>query len=144
MPHTTSQAFLRELDKKLWTAADRLPVGTEILAERGSSVRSSKITSTGKLIEDALEAGEKENPNGAERHGRPSYVARRVRAGARINRKNVLNKNYTQQKGAQASSPVSFQANSQDGCSPFLHPRPARGPGNFESRIANVELKCHE
>ena len=24
MPHTSSQAFLRELDKKLWTAADRL------------------------------------------------------------------------------------------------------------------------
>ena len=24
MPHTSSQAFLRELDKKLWTAADKL------------------------------------------------------------------------------------------------------------------------
>ena len=24
MPYTPSQAFLRELDKKLWTAADRL------------------------------------------------------------------------------------------------------------------------
>ena len=24
MPHTASQTFLRELDKKLWTAADKL------------------------------------------------------------------------------------------------------------------------
>ncbi len=24
MPHSSSQTFLRELDKKLWTAADRL------------------------------------------------------------------------------------------------------------------------
>ena len=24
MPHTSSQAFLRELDKKLWNAADKL------------------------------------------------------------------------------------------------------------------------
>ncbi|MEO8616174.1 MAG: type I restriction-modification system subunit M N-terminal domain-containing protein [Luteolibacter sp.] len=108
MPHTSSQTFLRELDKKLWTAADRLrsnldaavykhavlgliflkyisdsfaqrqaeiamgvpPSGSASLArladrqiapERGSSVRSYKITSIGKLIDDALEAIEKEN-----------------------------------------------------------------------------------
>ena len=168
MPHTSSQAFLRELDKKLWNAADRLrsnldaavykhavlgliflkyvsdsfaqrqmeieamlrdpkndffidpadskspakydeaiaaeleerdyyieknvfwvpalarwktlqdsaklPAGMEILKERGRLARSYKITSTGKLIDDALEAVENENPK----------------------LKNVLNKNYTQ------------------------------------------------
>ena len=52
----------------------RLPVGTEILKERGRLAHSYKITSTGKLIDDALEAVEKENPN----------------------LKNVLNKNYIQ------------------------------------------------
>ncbi len=80
----------------------KLPAGTEILGEhtrlacsdgrpasRSSSSKPYKITSTGKLIDDALEAVEKENPNGAERHRRPSNVARRVRAGARIKLKNV-------------------------------------------------------
>ncbi|MEY4569059.1 MAG: hypothetical protein RLZZ398_498 [Verrucomicrobiota bacterium] len=73
MPHT-SETFLRELDKKLWTAADKLPAGTGILKERGRLAHPYKITSTGKLIDDALEAVEKENPK----------------------LKNVLNKNYTQ------------------------------------------------
>ncbi len=95
MPHTSSQTFLRELDKKLWTAADKLrsnldaavykqavlgliflkyvsdsaklPAGTEINMEKGFSTpfnkpRTYRITSTGKLIDDALEAVEKENP----------------------------------------------------------------------------------
>jgi type I restriction enzyme M protein len=57
----------------------KLPAGTEINMEKGFSTplnkpRSFKITSTGKLIDDALEAVEKENPK----------------------LKNVLNKNYTQ------------------------------------------------
>ena len=167
MPHSSSQAFLRELDKKLWTAADKLrsnldaavykhavlgliflkyvsdsfaqrqaeieamirdpesdfhlspadygtfakydeaiaseleerdyyieknvfwvpalarwktlqdsaklPAGTEIVVKNGKTT-TYKITSTGKLIDDALEAVEKENPK----------------------LKNVLNKNYTQ------------------------------------------------
>ena len=73
MSHSSSQTFLRELDKKLWTAADKLPPGTEI-KERGRLAHPYKITSTGKLIDDALEAVEKENPK----------------------LKNVLNKNYTQ------------------------------------------------
>ncbi len=73
MPPSDSQIFLRELDKKLWTAADKLPAGTEI-KERGRLAHSYKFTSTGKFIDDALEAVEKENPK----------------------LKNVLNKNYTQ------------------------------------------------
>jgi type I restriction enzyme M protein len=167
VPHTSSQTFLRELDKKLWTAADKLrsnldaavykhavlgliflkyfsdsfaqrqaeieamlkdpendffvdpagydkpaqydeaihreleerdyyieknvfwvpalarwktlqdsaklPAGTEIVVKNGKTT-TYKITSTGKLIDDALEAVEKENPK----------------------LKNVLNKNYTQ------------------------------------------------
>ena len=65
----------------------KLPPGTEILGEytrlactdgrpagRSSSSKPYKITSTGKLIDDALEAVEKENPK----------------------LKNVLNNNYTQ------------------------------------------------
>jgi type I restriction enzyme M protein len=52
----------------------KLPAGTEILKGDGRLVRPYKITSTGKLIDDALEAVEKENPK----------------------LKNVLNKNYTQ------------------------------------------------
>ena len=133
MPHIASQTFLRELDKKLRNAADKLrsnldlsrqrettpdaavykpkasdtgipacssvyeeairaeleerdydlgknvfripalarwktlqdsaklPAGKEIFKERGRLARSYKITSTGKLIADALEAVEKEN-----------------------------------------------------------------------------------
>ncbi len=61
-----------------------LPPGTEILKECGRLAHSYKITSTGTLIDDALEAVEKQNPYGAERHRRHSNVARRVRAGARI------------------------------------------------------------
>ncbi len=52
----------------------KLPPGTEILKERGRPAHPYKITSTGKLIDDALEAVEKENPK----------------------LKNVLNRNYTQ------------------------------------------------
>ncbi|MFM2297817.1 MAG: hypothetical protein RL117_1524 [Verrucomicrobiota bacterium] len=57
----------------------KLPAGTEIHMEKGfatpfNKARPYKITSTGKLIDDALEAVEKENPK----------------------LKNVLNKNYTQ------------------------------------------------
>jgi len=57
----------------------KLPAGTEINMEKGfatpfNKARPYKITSTGKLIDDALEAVEKENPK----------------------LKNVLNKNYTQ------------------------------------------------
>ena len=62
MSHNSSQTFLRELDKKLWTAADKLPAGTGILKERGRLGHLYKITSTGKLIDDALELVEKENP----------------------------------------------------------------------------------
>jgi type I restriction enzyme M protein len=51
----------------------KLPAGTEITVRNGK-VSKYKITSTGKLIDDALEAVEKENPK----------------------LKNVLNKNYTQ------------------------------------------------
>ena len=50
--HSPSQTFLRELDKKLWTA----------IKESGPLAHPYKITSTGKLIDDALEAVEKENP----------------------------------------------------------------------------------
>ena len=74
----------------------KLPAGKEILRERGFSTRSYKITSTGKLIDHALEAVEKENVNGAERHRLPARGARGGRAEARIKIKNVLNKNYTQ------------------------------------------------
>ena len=73
MSHSSSQTFLRELDKKLWTAAAKLPPGTEI-KESGRLAHLYKITSTDKLTDDALEAVEKENPK----------------------LKNVLNKNYTQ------------------------------------------------
>ena len=62
MPHSSSQIFLRELDKKLWTATDNLPVHTGGLKESGRLAHPYKITSTGKLIDDALEAVEKENP----------------------------------------------------------------------------------
>ena len=62
MPHSSSQIFLRELDKKLWTATDNLPVHTGGLKEGGRLAHPYKITSTGKLIDDALEAVEKENP----------------------------------------------------------------------------------
>jgi type I restriction enzyme M protein len=51
----------------------KLPAGTEIEVQNGK-ISKYKITSTGKLIDDALEAVEKENPK----------------------LKNVLNKNYTQ------------------------------------------------
>jgi type I restriction enzyme M protein len=51
----------------------KLPAGTEIVVKNGKTT-TYKITSTGKLIDDALEAVEKENPK----------------------LKNVLNKNYTQ------------------------------------------------
>ena len=86
----------------------KLPPGTEIeiLGERGHPARPDrhpagrssityKITSTGKLIDDALDAVEKENPNRAERDRLPK-AARRVCAAARITRKGVLNKTYTQ------------------------------------------------
>ncbi|MEY4245178.1 MAG: hypothetical protein RLZZ245_2763, partial [Verrucomicrobiota bacterium] len=68
------------------------------LAGRQITVKSGKasdykITPTSKLIDDGVE---KQNPNGVERHRRPSKVAHRVRAGVRIKLKNVLNKNYTQ------------------------------------------------
>ena len=53
MSLSSSQTFLRELDK--------LPPGTEI-KESGRLAHPYKITSTGKLIDDALEAVEKENP----------------------------------------------------------------------------------
>ena len=41
----------------------KLPPGTEILKERGRLAHSYKITSTGKLIDDALEAIERDNPS---------------------------------------------------------------------------------
>ena len=74
----------------------KLPAEAEILKERGRLAHSYKITSTDKLIDNALESVEKENVNGAERHRFSARGARRVRAGARIKLKNVLNKNYTQ------------------------------------------------
>ena len=50
MSHSSSQTFLRELDEKLWIAADKLPAGTGILKESGRLGHYYKITSTGKLI----------------------------------------------------------------------------------------------
>ena len=79
MSHSSSQTFLRERDKKLWTAADTLPVHADGIKESGRLAHPYKITSTGKLIDDALEAVEKENPK----------------------LKHVLNKNYTQLQIAQ-------------------------------------------
>jgi type I restriction enzyme M protein len=72
--HSSSQTFLRELDKKLWTAACKLLGQTGGLKESGRLAHPNKNTGTCKLIVDALEAVEKENPK----------------------LKNVLNKNYTQ------------------------------------------------
>jgi hypothetical protein len=51
VPHTSSQTFLRELDKKLWTAADKLPVHAGSLKEHRRLAHPYKITSTGKLID---------------------------------------------------------------------------------------------
>ena len=67
MPHTASQTFLRELDKKLWTAADKKwAQASRLSLEDGKDtgkmpVLHYKITSTGKLIDDALKAVEKED-----------------------------------------------------------------------------------
>jgi hypothetical protein len=72
--YSSPQTFLREFDKKPRTAADKLPVHADGLKESGRLAHPYKITSIGKLIDDALEAVEKENPR----------------------LKNVLNKNYTQ------------------------------------------------
>ena len=86
MSFSDSQTFLRELDKKLWTSADnRGAQASRLFLQDGKATADEKargkmpvlhykITSTGKLIDDALEAVEKENPK----------------------LKNVLNKNYTQ------------------------------------------------
>ena len=52
MSHSPSQTFPPELDKKLWTA----------IKESGRLAHLYQITSTGKLIDAALEAVEKENP----------------------------------------------------------------------------------
>ncbi len=52
MSHSPSQTFPSALDKKLWTA----------IKESGRLAHPYQITSTGKLIDDALEAVEKENP----------------------------------------------------------------------------------
>jgi hypothetical protein len=71
----------------------KLPPGTEIEITNGKK-SLYKITSTGKLIDDAPDAVERENPNRAERDRLPK-AARRVRAAARINRKGVLDKTYT-------------------------------------------------
>jgi hypothetical protein len=98
MPTPDSQTFLRELDKKLWTAADKLPAGTEILKERGSSVCSYKITSTGKLIDDALEEVEKENPklknvpvaSVCDRRTLKSRVANRQTCRSKTNRRRTI------------------------------------------------------
>jgi hypothetical protein len=51
VPHTSSQTFLRELDKKLWAAADKLPVHAGGLKELRRLAHPYKITSTGKLID---------------------------------------------------------------------------------------------
>ena len=72
MPHTSSQTFLRELDKK-GAQASCLFLQNE-KATGKMPVLHYKLTSTGELIADALEAVEKENPT----------------------LKNVLNKDYTQ------------------------------------------------
>ena len=67
MPHTASQTFLRELDKKLWTAADKKGAQASRLSlEDGKDtgkmpVLHYKITSTGKLIGNALEPVEEED-----------------------------------------------------------------------------------
>lgn len=73
MPPSDSQTFLRELDKKLpalarWKTSQnsaKLPAGTGTTVKKGKST-TDNITSTGRLIDDALEAVEKENLNGAE------------------------------------------------------------------------------
>ena len=80
---------------KMLQDSAKLPAGTEI-KERGRLAHSFKIISLHNPANDALEAMKKENPNGAQPHRLPRRAARRVHAGARINRKNVLNKNYTQ------------------------------------------------
>jgi hypothetical protein len=49
--HSSSQIFLRELDKKLWTAADKLPVHAGGLKELRRLAHPYQITSTGKLID---------------------------------------------------------------------------------------------
>ena len=73
MPHTSSQTFLRELDKKLWTAADKKGAQvSHLFLQDGKTTRDAKdtgkmpvlcykITSTGNLIDDALKAVEKAN-----------------------------------------------------------------------------------
>ena len=73
MPQTSSQTSCRELDKKLWISADKKGAQASCLSlgnEKAKEVKDTgkmpvlryKITSTGKLIDDALEAVEKENP----------------------------------------------------------------------------------
>jgi len=212
VPHTSSQTFLRELDKKLWTAADRLrsnldaavykhavlgliflkyvsdsfaqrqaeiedqirdpdsdlhlspadygtfarydeairgeleerdyyieknvfwvpalarwktlqdsaklPAGTEITVKNGKTT-TYKITSTGKLIDDALEAVEKENPK----------------------LKNVLNKNYTQLQIDPSNlaglidliGSIDFEARREGSSSPSPQPSPSgRGTRHSE------------
>jgi hypothetical protein len=110
--HSSSQAFLSELDKKLWTAACKLPVHTGGLKESERLAHLYKITSTGKLIDDALEAVEKENPK----------------------LKNVLNKNYTQLQ----IDPANFEGAHR----PHRHhPVPAPGPARSDRMIGIPEIK---
>lgn len=81
---------------KTLQSSAKLPPGSELTAGEGRAIY--KITLIGRLFDDALEAVEKENSNGAERYRQPRRAARSVRAVARINRKNVLTKNYTQRQ----------------------------------------------
>ena len=43
MPHTASQTFLRELDKKLWTAADRLRSNLDAADYKHADARSGGL-----------------------------------------------------------------------------------------------------
>lgn len=65
MPHSSSQAFLRELDKKLWTAADRLRPNLDAAVYKHAVLGLIFLSR-------------------AERVRRTGRFARRVRAGARI------------------------------------------------------------
>jgi type I restriction enzyme, S subunit len=60
--HSSSQTFLRDIEKKLWTGAYKLPVHAGGFKESGRLTHPNKNTGTCKLIDDALEAVEKENP----------------------------------------------------------------------------------
>jgi hypothetical protein len=65
VPHNSPQTFLREFDTEVRTAADKNGGQASRLFLQDGKVTGKKpmlLTSTGKLIDDALKAVEKENP----------------------------------------------------------------------------------